>query len=447
MSQQSLAGDGVSAGYVSLIESGKRTPSPAVLTRLAGRLGVPVEELADAPPAPTTAACERARVEVNFARLALSNGDPAQAIACLAKLRLDEVDPATASDAALVLAESLQQTGKLDRAVGVLETLLDRCRREGSWLPLATAASVLAIMYIEAGDVVRSAEVADRALDDVRAAGLEGTEEHVRLGSVFVASLIERGDLLHAARFVAELIEVADRVGTTRARGSVYWTAAVVAHDRGQLAHAVRLTDRAVALLAEQENSRDLPRLRLHYAWLLLIHEPPRAVEALRQLDAAEADPTLAGSRLDLGTAAIFRGRAHLVIGDIDDAAEQAARALTLLGASQHVERVRALTLLGDVGLAQEDSDLCLESLVEAEQVLTGMKDSRTVARLWRELGDSWRDLGRTTAALTAYDRSFRLLGVTPRPTGTGRPSATGTTTTNETGARSAGTVPVHGPR
>jgi transcriptional regulator with XRE-family HTH domain len=418
LSQQALAGDGISPGYVSLIESGKRTPSASVVARLAERLGVPVAELlGEEDPSARRAADDLARVEVNFARLALANGDPAQAVRGLATLRLDEIDRATAGEAALVLAESLQQTGQLDRAVGVLEALTDRCRREAAWLTLMTGATVLALMYIEAGDVTRSVEVAQLALDDVRAAGLEGTEEHVRLGSVFVSGLIERGDLAYATHCVEELVEVAERVGTPRARGSVYWTAAVVAHERGRLGEAVRLTDRAVALMSEQDNSRDLPRLRLHYSWLLLLHRAPRAAEALTQLDLAEADPAMTGSRLDLGTAATFRGRAHLVLGEVDDAAEHAASALTLLGPSEHVERARALILLGDVGTAQYHLDLALESFGEAEQVLAQMKDSRTTARLWRELGDGLRQLGENQRAVGAYDRSFEILGLVARAT------------------------------
>ena len=113
---------------------------------------------------------------------------------------------------------------------------------------------------------------------------------------------------------------------SSRARGSVYWNAAAVAQGRGRLQDAVRLTDRAVALLGEQEESRDLPRLRIHYAWVLLNQAVPRADEALDQLDRASADPALAGSRLDLGTAATMRGRAYLLLGRVDDAAERPQR-------------------------------------------------------------------------------------------------------------------------
>ena len=32
-------------------------------------------------------------------------------------------------------------------------------------------------------------------------------------------------------------------------------------------------------------------------------------------------------------------------------------------------------------------------------------------------LGDSWRDLGERDRALAAYDRSFKVIGFSPRPT------------------------------
>src|SRR3954454_8421628 len=161
LSQQAIAGDGISAGYVSLIESDKRVPSAAIVQRLADRLGGPVEQLLGHEESP---AADQARLEVNFAKLALANSDPAEAVRCLAKVDLAQLDLRTACDAALVLAESLQETGQLDRAVGVLESLIDRCRGERSWLVLAVAATTLGVMYLESGDIGRSLDVTRRAI-------------------------------------------------------------------------------------------------------------------------------------------------------------------------------------------------------------------------------------------------------------------------------------------
>jgi transcriptional regulator with XRE-family HTH domain len=417
MSQQALAGDGISPGYVSLIESGKRTPSRETAERLASRLGVTVEDLLEAA-VPTVS--EEARVEINFARLALANGDPHEAIRGLARVEPSALDNEAACEASMVLAHAYRETGQLEVALDLLENLAERCRREGAWLALAHVATALVVMSIEAGDVARAGDVAHAALAEVEAAGLVGTDEHLRLASVEVSSLFERGDLVHAARRVEDLIRVADRLGSARARGAIYWTAGTVAHERGRVADALRLTDRAVALLGEQEASRDLPRLRMNYAWMLLTHESPRAAEALEQLDKAASDSTIAGSRLDLGVLATYSSRAHLLLGDVDAAAEQAAQALQLLGPSEHTERATALILLGDVGTAQFDMDLAQEAFGEAEVTLSAMTPNRAVARLWRELGDGLRDLGETDRALTAYDRSFKILGLAPRPTPVG---------------------------
>jgi transcriptional regulator with XRE-family HTH domain len=413
LTQTALSGRGISAGYVSLVESGKRTPSDEMVARFAERLGVAVDELVPDRPAPSSLA----RAEVNFARLALANGNPAEALRCVDSLSPADLDGPTACDAELVLAESLQQLGHLDRAVETLETLLPRCRKEGAWLALCVGATALTVMYLNFGDMSRAIDTATSALNEVESAGLSGTDEHLRLGATLVAASFERGDVLHSTHLIERLIRVADRVGSTRARGSIYWNAANVAHGRGRIEDSIRLTDRAIALLGEQEESRDLPRLRIQYAWLLLHRDIPMPEEALVQLDRAENDPALVGARLDVGAATVLRGRAYLLLGSPDDAAEHAARALQLLGPTDHVDRASALLLLGDVGAAQYNDDLSSESYREMELVLRGMQPSREVARLWRSLGDSLRTIGNIDAAVSAYDSSLSLLGLTLSPT------------------------------
>jgi tetratricopeptide (TPR) repeat protein len=267
-------------------------------------------------------------------------------------------------------------------------------------------------MYLEFGDVSRAVEVAQSALSKIETAGLSGTDEHIRLGATLVAAASERGDRLYATHRIEALIRIADRHSTTRARGSVYWNAGVIAHRRGRQDDAIRLTDRAVALLGEQEDSRDLPRLRMHYAWLLIHADEPSPDEALHQLELAEADSSLLGSQLDRGERAILRGRAYLLQGHLDDAAENAAISLQLLGPSDHLERAGALLLLGDVGIAQHDEALARDSFCEMELVLRGMSASREVARLWRELGDSLREFGDMPSAVSAYDSSLSMLGM-----------------------------------
>ncbi|MEO5711434.1 MAG: helix-turn-helix transcriptional regulator, partial [Nocardioidaceae bacterium] len=391
ITQTALSGHGISSGYMSLIESGKRTPSDKMVREIAQRLGVPVDDLLQAQQSGKSRQNDEARVDVNFARMSLANGNAAEAVRIIARLELDELDNLTANDAAAVYADGLMQTGDIVGAVGVLRAVVDRNRRESAWVALARAATSLAVMLYEAGDVNAAVDIGERVLGEIDHAGLAGSDEHIRLGATYMFALNARGDIITATEVVQRLIKVADRVGTSRARGSIYWNAAIVAHERGALDEALRLTDRAAALLSEEEESSDLPRLRIHYAWLLLHHAYPDGVAALAQLDRADQHPSVRSSRLDQGIIATFRGRAHLVLGQYDDAAEQAATALQHLGPSEHIDRAEALILLGDVGAARFEEDLADESYREARSVLAGMKMSRDVARLWRQLGDSLR--------------------------------------------------------
>ena len=298
-----------------------------------------------------------------------------------------------------------------------LELLLARCRKEEAWLTLCVAATSLTVMYLDFGDVSRAIDTAAAALDEVEACGLGGTDEHLRLGATLVAASYERGDLLYATHRIERLIRVADRVGSSRARGSIYWNAATVAHGRGRIDDSIRLTDRAVALLGEQQ---DEPRPAAAAQAVRLPPAQPRDPDARARRwsssSRAESDPAMAGDRLGLGGVAVLRGRAHLLLGNLFDAAENAARALQLLGPSDHVERADALLLLGDVGVAQVNDDLASESYREMELVLRGMQPSREVARLWRSLGDSLRTIGQLDAAVSAYDSSLSMLGMSESP-------------------------------
>jgi hypothetical protein len=64
-----------------------------------------------------------------------------------------------------------------------------------------------------------------------------------------------------------------------------------------------------------------------------------------------------------MGTAATIRGRANLHLGNIEDAAENAAGALQMLGPSEHIHRANALILLGDVGVAKYDAELARDAV------------------------------------------------------------------------------------
>src|SRR5690606_20908487 len=105
--------------------------------------------------------------------------------------------------------------------------------------------------YHEAGDLSRSVELGEALLRELEAGGVAGTDEHLRLAATVLWTYYERGDLLFATHRASELIELAEKQGTARGRGSIYWNAALVAEGRGDFAEARSLTERALAYLSE----------------------------------------------------------------------------------------------------------------------------------------------------------------------------------------------------
>ena len=411
LSQTALAGDDFSPSYISLIEAGRRVPTDGALRVLAARLGTTAEFLRFGDKAPSE---ERARLEIGFARVALENGAPQEARDRLLALDLSTIAPRHHPEALQALAAAHEALGELDASIAVLEPLLAAARAERRSLDAARIASDIVASYHEAGDLGRSIELGEQVLAEIEAQGIAGTDEHLRLASTILWSYYERGDLLFAAHRAAELVALADGKGSTRGRGSIYWNAALVAEGRADYAEARRLTERALGYLSEGAASRDLPRLRLHYGWLLLRSDPPEPQTALEHLSRAARDFELVGSEIEIARCAFESGRAHLMLGD-DHRAEALARAgLEALGDEAALDVCQGHILLGDALVARGDLDGARASYSWAADRLAMMSAGRQAAAVWRSLGDRMSEYGDVAGAARAYETALREAGIRP---------------------------------
>jgi tetratricopeptide (TPR) repeat protein len=412
LSQTALAGDDFSPSYISLIESGRRMPTDAALAVLAARLGTTVDYLKYGDAAPSE---ERARLEISFARLALSNGAAQEAKDRLLALDLDSISPRYHAEARHALAMAHEALGELDEAVAVLEPLVREALQNHSYLQAATLASTLVTVYIEAGDLTRSVELGEEVLAEIEANGIGGTDEHLRLASSILWSYYERGDLLFATHRAAELIRLAEEKGSHRGRGSIYWNASLVAEGRGDLTEARRLAERALAYLSEGAASRDLPRLRLHFAWLLLRSEPPDPTLALEHLEAAVRGLELVGSEVELAKCDFEVGRAHLLLGRPELAEEHARVGLDRLATGEAMLEVcDGRLLLGDALAAQGRVAEAKECYRWAAGMFGMMSAGREAATVWRSLGDRMMANGDAEGAAKAYEAALREAGIRP---------------------------------
>jgi len=411
LSQTALAGSAFSPSYISLIEAGHREPTDSALAVLATRLGTTLEYLKHGEDGPNEA---RTRLEIDYAKLDMTQGDAAGARRRLESLDLEIVSPTVRVEALTTLAHAFEVLGDLESSVGILEPLLADSRARAHHVESAKLANALVASYLEAGDLHRSVEVGERTLAELEAADLTGTDEHLRLASTVLWAYVERGDLLYATHRAAELVRLAESLGTPRGRGSVYWNAALVAEQRRDYELAQRYTERALALLSEGEADRDLPRLRLNYAWLLLRSDPVDPRGALDQIERAAPDLAVLGSELDLSRVDVERSRAYLLLGDVDAAERFASAALERLGDPPRLETAFAQLSRGDALHARGDTEGSARAYESAADLLGMMSASRQSASAWRDLGDRYAMHGDSAAAAQAYDRALREAGFRP---------------------------------
>ncbi|MEV4082063.1 helix-turn-helix domain-containing protein, partial [Nonomuraea fuscirosea] len=130
MSQAQLAGPDLSDSYVSLIESGKRTPTPVVARLLAERLGCTTEFLLHGIE-------PRQRIDTELglrhAELELQHGDPSVAADRFTEIvkAADEENAMLTAQARFGRARALEAQGRLGQAVEAFE----RLRREAAAHP------------------------------------------------------------------------------------------------------------------------------------------------------------------------------------------------------------------------------------------------------------------------------------------------------------------------
>ncbi|OSZ58544.1 transcriptional regulator [Streptomyces pharetrae CZA14] len=411
LKQQDLASSDISASYISLIESGKRAPSDAVLATLARKLGCSPDHLKTGH---DDHALEDARLKLAFAEMALRNGDNGAALQSFGELlaKPDLLDPPTLLRTRMGQAAALEKLDRIEAAIPVLEELLkEPALAAGSdeWCRVSVA---LSRCYRNMGDLALSIEIGERALATLDALGLDITVDHIQVGATLIASYYLRGDFTRAHLLAQKLIPVAEQHGSRAGRGSVYWNAGLVALSRGQLREALALTERALVLMSDDDNLRHVAMLKLNVAWLELMSDHPDPARAKELLEDAGQSLAEVGTAIEQAKCEISLTDAHTQLGQWDDAAVHARRALGLLSSGPRLEAVAARVRLAELHLLRGETEEGFQSLHAATRQLRHFAPSYETAHEWRHLGDVWKRQGRTKEALEAYDQALVATGM-----------------------------------
>lgn len=411
MSQAQLAWPELSDSYVSLIESGKRTPAPSMVALLARKLDCSTAYL-------TTGVTEEAMTglqeTMRYAQIALQNGATNEARTCFAEVlshpALADL-PALAHEARWGHALALEATGSLEEAIVELERAAELTSAQADpdhWAELHTA---LSRCLRERGDLAASIRAGEEALERLTEGGGQWSDSMVMLGATVLAAYYFRGDLAYANQLAQALIERAEAIGTPRALMAAYWNAGLVAEQRGEFDAALRLAERAIALLGEENDPRNLSRLRTAYALFLLIARPQDAERAREVLLKAERElESSSASTVDMAWCLTIQARAELALGRPVEAAAFATRATDLLKDTAGHAIAQAYTVLGEAyeGLGQREE--AVNALSQAVDYLEKMEAHRPAARTWFDLAELLGAAGQPDGQKAAFQRALSCM-------------------------------------
>ena len=414
LTQGQVADELMSVAYLSRIESGHRKPTAPALETLAERLGVTVDSLLGEPERHVV---DEIRLALDYAELSLESGQPEdaerhlqQALDTMATSRM-----AGLRERARVLhARALEATNRVDDAVIELEAVIDDRSADG--LTRIKAGIALSRIYRETGDLGRAIECGERVMADVEEAGLESSDEAVQLAVTVAAAHFERGDTAHAVRLCRKAITRAESLGSSRARASAYWNASVMQANRGDMTAAVPLAERALALMGEGQDARNLARLRGEVGRLQLELDPPALDEARHNLEQAAAEMEWSASTpADRSWTLLGLARAAYLSADLVKSRELVAEVHAISAGPAPRAEAEAWALQGSTHAAEGDSDAAGACYQRAVLTLSGIGADQAAAQLWFDLADLFSGVGMDEAALDAYRRAAVSTGLRAR--------------------------------
>ncbi|GAA3445528.1 helix-turn-helix domain-containing protein [Planomonospora venezuelensis] len=411
LSQAQLAHPELSDSYVSLIESGKRTPTPAVLELLAQKLDCSLTYLVNGV---TAEQMREIELNMSYAQLALDNGEVAEARTRYAELLADgglAGLPKVRQDAEYGLALATEGSGDLEGALALLYGLSRNGAADMTPERHVAVAVALCRCHREQGDLTRAVEVAERILGGaVRPAW---TEELLALASQLLTAYIERGDLLRAQNFTAELLAAAELLGTPHALTLAHWGAGIVAVESGRGEEAVAHIERAVTIQSEFGDAGRLWRLRGDYAQLMLMVRPAEA-QAWRDLllrvevELAES-PVTRTARM---RCAINLAHAELLLGQPDRAVQHIRTVCDMLDGVSKDLQTKVRLLAGQTMAELGRHDEALLELATAARLLDEVPATRLTAHSWLTAAEILERIDEPERSVAAYHRALACVGL-----------------------------------
>ena len=392
---QTQAAEGIISGaFLSLIESGQRAPSPKVAAALASRLRIPLE-----PEEATQDPVSAATVSIE---VALRMGDWQTAE------RMLEVLPAESPERWYFHGRICEQRGDSAEAMRLLGRAADA---PGAPTALQLRAKLaLCRCSRDAGDLHRSVEVGERALADLQADPHADEQVEAELRATLAGTYCETGDLFRAQELTDPRAARGNRDPWSEA--TQHWSRAMVLQSAGEFAEARAAAFDALDILRTLDRPRSEALLRATAAWISLQTHGFDAREVDLMLRNAEQVLRDTHSRVEL--AGVLGSRAELAVrcGRTTEARELAEQALVLVGSDDPGLRARITANAASIYAALGETNEAMRRLLTARELLEGSGAKRSAAATWRQMAQTYEDLGALDLTIACLKAATDLLGL-----------------------------------
>jgi tetratricopeptide (TPR) repeat protein len=405
MTQRDLSFPGCSYSYLARIEAGDRRPSPRVLYEIAQRLDVSAEELTG-----ETSTEQRSRsLEALEAAMLTRQGHLDEAEGTLEGVLHEarvSADAERISEACEGLGLVALTRGDTQRASVLLHEALDSASDPDPGERIDLYAGLIEI-YRTTGDSARGMALIEDCLARLRRSPAADPAKFVRYSLWLSAACLEVGDPARAAVALADALANGRGSVDLESRATRLFELARAHAAAGRTELAIRHSDRALSMYELAEDNEALRDAHLAYAQSLL--DASDANGAAEHLAAARAMARDGGGAID-GTLAVEEARLALLSGDTATAADRARVAVETLGAATDAQRI------GDAYLVLARVQDSLGEIERAEQAYAAAiaaferaGDRRALSRAHRYHGKFLKRLGRSEAALEAFERASDL--------------------------------------
>ena len=403
LTQYELAEGIAASSFISLLEAGKRKPKPELISKLAARLGVAAEDLAQ-----NHSAQER-ELNLNSAKVALSSGDleiaekyAEQVLAFGPEGILDHASVA----ASVVLLQVKARRWMFDGVVDELEQLFKDYPNAGPELRARIGNEIIRVC-LRSGNFAFGVQRGESLLMHYGSIWpeTEVVELMVQLGSCH----FQRGDVARATEVVSRALKLAEKCKSPKAMVQSYWQASVLAASRGNLSLALNQISEAMHWTKLAELNQVLPILNDNAAKYMLDMPNP---DLNKVHDLAESAYLDLASQNNPGPAAytcITLSEVELRKGNLDAAFSYVARGLAELPEDISGPRIslfcQSAKILFQMG-HMEESRLRLDDAIALLERVDHFKEHSV---LWGDVARVFVAIGLKDRAIEAYEKAITV--------------------------------------